>query len=373
MKIIIIEFVHYQYALTLTELFKEHEIIYIFSSKINESLKRFQPEFQSDNIWIIEPEDLKSNVANIIDKINYKNPDLFCINPIFDNFKEFAQIAQNVKAKKILTTHNINTWFHPKVRSLKDYNEKKYKKQIINNCDFIAVEDFIYQYLKEYKTSFFNKYNFIYIPYTLYKGYVNKIHRNDKKIKIVLPGSIDKERRTYDLTISVIKVLLKQNSDYIFSFTGPVIGEYGNYIISELKKIKKEFPKNIIFFEKQLTPEEFKSEMESSDIVLSTSTKYFYTLGTKEEIGKTKPTAAIHDMITFVMPGILPSHLNIPEGLKSSSLLYNSEKELLNIFLKLNDSTFFNKLKLQAQKNSENFTPEKILERNPNLKFINKK
>jgi len=369
-KIIIIEYVHYQYALTLSEFFKNDEIIYIFSSSINKSIRRFNPNFNSKNIWIYEPNRLKIDLNNLINRINIENPDLLCIDPIFDNFKEFAQICKSVNSKILFTTHNINTWFKPSLRSLKDLKEKKYKAQILKNVDYIAVEDFIYNHLKNNEKTLFKKYNFVYIPYTIYYGKVNKIKKNDERIKIVLPGSIDKERRKYEDTIKVIRKLINEdNNKFIFSFAGPAIGEYGNDILNELEKIKEIDNNIVIFFKEKPSPEEFRYEMESADIVLSTSTKYFYTLGTKEEIGKTKPTAAIHDMVSFVLPGILPKHLNIPKELKSSSLQYQTADDLYNNIISLLNDNKLEELSNEAKKNSLKYTPKEILKRNV-IKFL---
>lgn len=364
-KIIIIEFVHYQYALTLAEFFKNDDIIYVFSPSINESIKKFNTNFNSKKIWIYEPNKLKIELDVLINKINKENPDLLCIDPIFDNFKEFAQLSKNINFKILFTTHNINTWFKPSLRSIKDIKERKYKSQILKNVDYIAVEDFIYNHLKNSEKTLFNKYNFVYIPYTIYYGKVNKINRNDNKIKIVLPGSIDKERRKYEDTVSVIRKLVNEaNNRFIFSFAGPAYGEYGNNILKELEKIKEINDDIVIFFKDKPSPEEFRYEMESADIVLSTSTKYFYTLGTKEEIGKTKPTAAIHDMVSFVLPGILPKHLNIPKELISSSFQYETADDLYNVIISLLNDNKLEKLKNEAKKNSLKYTPKEILKRN---------
>lgn len=366
MKIIIIEFVHYQYALTLTELFKGNEIVYVFSEKIKKSLKTFAPDFKPTEVWVYDNTILEDNVDDLIEQINSSGADLLCIDPIFDNFKPFAKLAKKVKIKKIITTHNINTWFRPTLRFIGSLKEKIYKRQIIENSDYIAVEDFIYQYIKEKEPKLFLKYNFIYVPYTIYHpNKNNKIKRNDGKIKIVLPGSIDYERRRYEITIEAIYKLFKIDSNFIFSFAGPARGEYGKKILLELKKIEKKFNDNIIIFDQAPKPEEFRFEMESADIILSTSTKYFKGLGTVEEIGKTKPTAAIHDMITFVLPGILPQHLNIPKGLASSSISYDNSDELVDILLNLKTNNKIKEIQKKAEINSTNFSAEKIIERNP--------
>ena len=82
-------------------------------------------------------------------------------------------------------------------------------------------------------------------------------------------------------------------------------------------------------------------------------------------IGKTKPTAAIHDMITYQLPGLLPSHLNIPKLLKSSTFSYSNAKELLDLFIYLGEKKNLLKFQEKAINNTLHFTPEKIVERNP--------
>jgi len=168
MKIIIFEYVHFQYALTITELFKNHEITYVLPSGVEEAINKFDPEFNLDSKWIYEKETFSEKVEEIISRINKEQFDLLFINPIFENFEAFAKIAKEVKCKKTLTTHNINNWFRQKYRSPKGLKEKKLKERIIDNCDYIAVEDFIFQYLKEDEPRLFNAYKFIYSFHIVY-------------------------------------------------------------------------------------------------------------------------------------------------------------------------------------------------------------
>lgn len=361
MKIAIFEYVHFQYALTMTELFEGDEFVYIYSSKIKDAIKEFRPDFDPANEWVYEKDYIKENYQEIIKKINNEGFDLICINPIFDNFYAYAQIAKKTKAKKLLTTHNINNWFRQKFRSPKGYRERRDKLQIIKYSDYIAVEDFIYQYLKDFENDLFSTHNFIYIPYTFFSPVTRLSQKNFNKIKIVLPGSIDKERRRYEVVLDVMPRILARHEHYVFSFAGPIYGEYGKVIEEKLEKIKANYPQSVVFFKEKPKPEEFRQEMETADAVLSTSTTHFYGLGrTAELIGKTKPTAAIHDMMTYELPGFLPAHLTIPENLKTSSISYKNAEELYNGILRLNDKKYLNSITEEAKKNSRKFTANEI-------------
>lgn len=364
MKIAIFEYVHFQYAFTITELFQGYDFVYIYSARIKKAMQEFNPDFKPQEEWIYEKEDLAKDYSQIIARLNSAKIDFICINPIFDNFKAFANIAKNTSAKKILTTHNINNWFRQKYRSPKGWKERKQKLKIIQYADYIAVEDFIYRYLKEDEPKLFKKYPFIYIPYTFFMGNnQRKYYPSKEQIKVVLPGSIDKERRRYESVLEAIPKLLGKDSRYIFSFAGPILGDYGKNVQRKLEIIKKDFPSSIIFFQEKLKPEEFKYEMETADLVLSTSTHFFYGLGrTAEAIGKTKPTAAIHDMMTYQLPGLLPEHLKIPEKLNSSILSYTDAKDLFNKLLLFSNSDFLQQYKENAKQNTLEYTADKIKE-----------
>ncbi len=366
MKIAVFEYVHFQYAFTITELFQGCDFIYIYSSKIQKAMQEFNPDFKAQEEWIYEKEDLATDYAQIIARLDGAKIDLICINPIFDNFKAFSIIAKQTTAKKLLTTHNINNWFRQKFRSPKGWKERKQKLKIIQHADYIAVEDFIYRYLKEDEPELFNKYPFIYIPYTFFMGNKQrKYYPSKEQIKVVLPGSIDKERRRYEAVLEAIPKLLEKDPRFVFSFAGPILGDYGKSVQRKLEIIKKDFPSAVIFFKEKPKPEEFKCEMETADLVLSTSTFFFYGLGrTAEAIGKTKPTAAIHDMMTYQLPGLLPEHLKVPQKLNSSILSYADANDLFEKLLLFSDNDFMQQYKENAKQNMLEFTAEKIREQN---------
>ncbi|MBI3520969.1 MAG: hypothetical protein HY062_16640 [Bacteroidetes bacterium] len=84
-------------------------------------------------------------------------------------------------------------------------------------------------------------------------------------------------------------------------------------------------------------------------------------MGTVEYIGKTKPTAAIHDMMSYELPGLLPSHLKVTPNLEGSVFNYESASHLREILCKLLDEKGLLELwKKNAKLNSLNFTAEKI-------------
>ncbi len=365
MKIAILETGHFQYALTQTEVFSECDITYFSTSEVKTQMINYSPEFKNKNYVIIES--IGKNHQEIISTVNEGNFDLLLISPVFDSYSELKKIVKSISCKIVLTTHNINTWFNGRFWSPNSFKDRINMRAIIKHSDYIAVEDFIYNHLKSTNHPYFTKHQFIYIPFTIFHdSKVRKYSKMDKSLKIVLTGHIDGDRRRYEEVIELIKQYIGKSDVITFSFAGRAKGEYGQNIKNQLIEIKEADENLVSFFEDDSTADDFRREMETSDLVLSTSTRTFKGMGTTEYIGQTKPTAAIHDMMTYELPGFLPAHLKIPVNLEGSVFNYASAKELADrINAILTDKTILTEYKRKAKENSLNFTAKEIRKQLP--------
>ena len=358
MKVAILETVHFQYGLTQSELFENHERYFIVTQEMHDKMHEYNKSLCVGKFIIIPSVD--SSCKDIITFCQKEKIDLFLISPIFDSYESILKIIRNIDAKVVITIHNLNFWFNSRFRTLKYYKERKLKQAITNESDFIVLEDFIYNYVKNNKKEMFKKHNFLYIPYTIFhKREGKKYSSNNSTLKIVLTGQIHKERRRYETILKVIRFFAQKKSNISFSFAGRPVAEYGKWVVSELDKANEIHPGIASYFpiEGTITPDMFLHEMETSDLVISTSTKIFNALGTKEYIGKTKPTAAIHDMMSFQLPGLLPEHLIVPENLAGSVFNYNGYDDLKNILEGLLDNPkVLENWKERAESNSLHFT-----------------
>lgn len=362
MKVAILETVHFQYGLTQSELFHDGKLHFFVTETIWKEMQAYRPEFCVGKVHIINS--ITNNSNEIITICNDEKLDLLSIGPVFADFEAVLEISKKVTCKKMLTIHNLNYWLNSRYRSLSSYKENRLKQSIVKSFDYIAVEDFIYNYLKNSEKKLFNTYNFVYIPFTIFnENLKHKYQKTSDTLKVVLPGYIHKERRRYEKCLEVIKYFADKKTKIIFSFAGHAVEDYGKWVVGELDKINKIKPGIATYFpvEGELSPDRFLQEMETSDIVLSTSTTEFKALGTTEYIGKTKPTAAIHDMMSFSLPGLLPSSLDIPGNLKGSVFNYETAEDLLKFLQNLIDHPEqLNKLKEKAQINSLHFTAPQI-------------
>ena len=301
------------------------------------------------------------------DIIKSENVDLLLISPLFDSYGAVNRIVKKLTCKKVITTHNINTWFNGRFWSPNSFMDRVNMRSIIKNCDYVAVEDFIYNHLKSTNDILFRKFKFIYIPFTLFhERKERKYFKNDNVLKVVLTGAIDGDRRRYEDVIEVIKHFSNRSKEITFSFAGRAKGEYGTSIKQKLSEIKSRHPDLVSFFEDDSTADMFKKEMETSDLVLSTSRTTFSGMGTVEYIGKTKPTAAIHDMMSYELPGLLPGHLKVPQCLEGSAFNYQDVKEMIGLIEGLlKDPEVLAGWKHKAAQNSLNLTARVIRKQLP--------
>lgn len=362
MKIAIIETDHFQYGLTQSELFQGAEKLFFVTPQIGKEMKVYNEQLCDGEFIIID--NIAQGADEIIRVCNEAKIDLLLLSPVFYRFEAVLKIATQIKCKKVITIHNLNYWFNSRFRTPSSYKERKIKQKIVKLFDYIAVEDFIYNYLKTENRTLFDSHKFIYIPFTIFqKNRPRKFQKTDNVLKVVLPGSIHKDRRRYEDVIEVINRLSDKNIQIKFSFAGKPLEDYGLWVVAQLEKANEKSKGMVSYFapEMESNPEMFMREMETSDLVLSTSTKEFKALGTTEYIGKTKPTAAIHDMMSFELPGLLPEHLVIPENLKGSVFNYSGVDELEKILIELaNNPSKVQEWKNTAAKNSLHFTADEI-------------
>lgn len=360
MRIAILETGHFQYTLTQSEIFSDCEQIIITTKEMHRDMLEYHPEMSKFRYEIIET--IEKDENRIISIIRDNAVDMLLISPLFDSYGAMKRIVKQLDCTKILTTHNINTWFNGRFWSPNSYKDRVNMRSIIRNSDYIAVEDFIYNHLKSTDHPYYRKHRFLYIPFTIFHEKKDvKYRKEDDRLKIVLTGAIDGDRRRYEDVLELIEAFKDRSSEITFSFAGRAKGDYGLMIQDKLRKIRSGHPDLVAFFEDDSTADMFRREMETSDLVLSTSTKTFKGMGTIEYIGQTKPTAAIHDMMSYKLPGLLPAHLKVPANLRGSVFNYENVEELIDVVDKLlKNPSQLDEWKAAAARNSLNFTAGEI-------------
>ncbi|MCO6481524.1 MAG: hypothetical protein J5I62_01895 [Flavobacteriales bacterium] len=363
MKVAILETVHFQYGLTQAEVFQDAEKVFFVTEELHRRMHDYDASLCEGEFIIIR--DLAQDAQAIINKCNGSNVNLLLINPIFKEFEDLYRIVRQTACPKVITIHNLNFWLKSFFRTPKYYRERKLKQAIVQACEYIAVEDFLYHYIRTRDPKLFNRYKFIYIPFTLFHPRTTSRYVKDDptRFKVVIPGQINPARRRYEEVIEVIHHFARSKAPITFSLPGKPMGDYGKWVAAELDKANREHPGITYVFpaEGTVTTEMFLREMETSDLVLSSSSVIFRDLGTKEIYGKTKAPGAIYDMMSFQLPGLLPAHLGIPENLAGSAFTYATADELRQLLQTAMDRPeIYAGWKKRAEENAFNYTAEAV-------------
>src|SRR5690606_12161926 len=303
----------------------------------------------------------------IIRYCNEQQVDLLSFSPVFKDFESVLKIAQEVKATTALTVQNLNYWLNARFRTWKYYQQRRLKQRITRACDHILVDDGILGHIRTERRDLLRRHSFLMVPFTLF--HPDKEVRGDRepadkgRMKVVLPGSIYAMSRDYGQVLEVIDRFIKEGAPISFSFAGPAVGAYGLEVVRRLEQANEAQPGIARFYPIGGVPtaEMFQDEMSTADLLLSPLHAEFRALGTTEYYGRAKGTGAMGDMITFRLPGLLPSYIPVPPGLAGSVFHYSSAEELHGLLAKLLHSPDALQLaREKARSNALHYTAEAI-------------
>ena len=292
--------------------------------------------------------------------------DLLFINTIQESLKDLPHYFRfKPKCKTILTIHNVNAFLSKKIT----INIKKPLRTLDTILSSIIIQKnilpkfngiVVYPSIKEYivTNKMYSKEVFT-LPFTFYdENKSRKADKQDKKIKFVVIGAIEKQRRDYDIVLDAFEKLFKKfPNDISLCLLGRPVGSYGQQVIRRCKKMK-ERGYNIQFFEEFVPEETFSKVLMESTVILSPTKPETRGLGViKETYGVSKASGALCEAIQNAKPSIVPSELNIMKELRSSTLKYDSQKRLHDVIENLIvDRGKLEDIKKEACKNSEHFS-----------------
>ena len=274
------------------------------------------------------------------------------------------------KSKMILTIHITNHWLKAKFA----FNIKNILRSIdANICLFLIKKivlpkfnaiNVIYPPTREYilKNTNYKKEIFT-LPFNFYDEN-KKIAKSlkDDRIRIVISGKIEEFRRDYGTALDIFEKLSERYSGKLILYLlGKPIGRYGNRIIERCKKLKKK-GYNINFPTGFVSEEKYNQILTESDILFSPlKIRKVIETGIEETYGTSEGSAIPFEAIQNSKPLILPKEFQIIQELKSSTIQYDSPKDLekkLSELIKHKEK--LKKLKKEAGKNSKYFSLESI-------------
>ena len=316
-------------------------------------------------------ETIHSYIKRVETICNKNNIDLLFINTIHETFFDLiSYIKFNPKSKIIFTVHHVNSWLKPKlVFDIKhplitidtNISSALIYKYIFPKFDAINV---IYKPLKDYIESSTNfKREIFTIPTSIFEEKkILENQKNDKKLRITIPGLIQEHRKDYSAIFPAINKLFDLHQDKIELYVlGYPIGRFGKKIYDEFNNIKQK-GNNIIIFNNFIPDKQFNNILNKTDVILAPIKIKTRADGIiQEEYGKTVGSGVVFNAIQYAKPIIVPAEFNMLPELKSSTLKYADSKELESILTELIlNSKKLNKIKKGALINAKLFSLNNI-------------
>ncbi len=254
----------------------------------------------------------------------------------------------------ILTIHNVNSFFyHHKNMSLRSFIKNRTKAIALKKSHFNVFSE----NLKEQLLKYHPKATVFVIPYQIYSPTTTTpVIESTKKLKIVIPGSIDLKRRNYSFILEALKNTSNiQNIQFVF--LGKPIGLGSNEIIHEFEKFKD----SVICFKHFVSKVEYEKHMLTADIICGPLNRFYQNDGTTEEYGKSKETGITFAMIKYALPCLFPEELTVMNEIKTGAIFYSSPLNLAQIIEELSiDEKKLNLLKINATINAQKFDRQNI-------------
>lgn len=370
MKIAIFETEHFEGAFPVIKLFDipGNEITVYASPGTH---KRFSDLFGENagrfNWIILSPGNRPGFFSSLYKNLKKQKPDVLYINTISNNHLLYAFVLSLLSIKRvILTVHDINCLFE----SRPSLNFRKAaihwgKKKLVRQVDeFNVVSDTMIPYLKT-KTKQKKTHN---IPGCVFENNYSS-QPIKSMVRIVVPGSLDKRRRDYEQVFQLAAIVDNEKIPLQIILLGGYSNEYGKAITERGNSFKSDHCKIITYDVEVVDQEEFDRQMDAAHFVFIPSVIDTKICGNIPEIyGITKSSGNIFDVIKHAKPFIVPAGLTISDSLRLSCFKYQNPGDVV-AFLKsfITSPGKYEHWQMLALENSQNYTIEKVRERNASL------
>jgi glycosyltransferase involved in cell wall biosynthesis len=318
-----------------------------------------------------ENESIRSFLKRVERYCNEKIDVLF-VNTIHETLLDLlCYLGFNPKSKKILVVHHVNAWLRPKIVCnflhpirTADTNAATFfiKQFIFPKFDAINV---IYHPLKDFiKENTLYEKNLFTLPTSIFEDAYNSGSKNVDKIKVVIPGLVQKHRKDYSLVFPAFEKLFSKYKESIsLAIPGLPVGKFGEQVYEKFQEMKNKGYDVEIF--KSFVPDDvFNNLLIDCDIILAPIRIKTRADGDIEEIyGKTVGSGVIYNAIQYAKPIIVPEDFVMLPELKTSTLTYSSEKDLEQHISNLVDNPDkMKQLKKEAHRNAQKFSLQNLQE-----------
>ena len=311
----------------------------IFTTKeLLARLENYDIKEENFNFILKENNESYRSYLKRIEKICNDKIDLLFVNTIHETIWDLlCHITFNPQSKTILVVHHANAWLKPRFV----FNLFHMLRTIDTNLSSILIRKFIFPKFDAIDVIYrpvrdhiltdigFDKEIFT-LPTSVFEEKTYTIRqKDDKLLKIVIPGLIQMHRKDFASVIPAFENLFKRfKSNIELYIPGMPVGRYGKLIYDRFNKMRETGYK-ISIFDSFVPDQLFDQILLKSDIILAPiKIKTRADSEIEEEYGKTVGSGVVYNAILYAKPIIVPSEFNMIKELNSSTLKYKNPGEL---------------------------------------------
>lgn len=375
MDIAILETEHFEGAYPIIKLFDTplNKITIYTNEKSYSQFKFLFPDEPDRYKWVVTRRNQSKYILlqYIYRDLKKNRSGILYLNTVNNNFIFYAVLVKRLhRIRVVLTLHNINTHFtHLTTFSARRLIRNAGKKMLIKAVqEFNVVSLTMVNYLKDKLPSYKKTHC---LPGAIFEEekLIKTAPEITQRINIVIPGSIDKKRRDYDIVFHFMNEVNLQRLPVHVTLLG---GIYNDYSIQILEKCKKYALKNtnLKFYNTDIVDQpEFDRIMNDAHFVWVPSViDTIISDNVSETYGVSKSSGNIFDIIKHAVPFFAPAILKVDPFLDKICLRYNSIHEIIAHLQRITNSPEdYGVLEEAALAASGNYTIDKVRERNPDL------
>jgi hypothetical protein len=368
-KLLIYETTHYETLPALVELAVEQfeqVTIYAVNQDIEESCRHF-PVFGSNKIkWVEKTNDQNNRtfIKQLFDELASGDYSHLFINSLDHNLFYFSQqlsrIGKNIHT--VLNVHTIHDYTSNRYNSILNISESLAKKKLhrlIKNYRVLAPA------MPAYMKSRLKNIEAEYIPGMFYRSFPLPDSQRSP-FRIVVPGTVEKKRREYELIPTVLEEL-KKRLDSSREIELVILGNANSVFGKELEQnIQAVLSPSIslILFDRDVPYDTYSSYYASAHIIWAPVRLHMESIREVKEInGLSNSAGFIVDFIHYAHPSLIPSTIKFDDQLDLLFYQYaNAEEVAIQLMTFINNPGILQERQQQIRDFCNSYTGEKFRE-----------
>jgi len=238
------------------------------------------------------------------------------------------------------------------------FNQKRKFDSLISNHDgLILPSSTVCEYVKTKPV--YKKQNFVVADFCVHEFKPECVSAGT--ITAIVPGTINKMTRDYDLLVRVMERLVRNlQRPFTLTLLGEPQGEYGQEIIKKLSDLNNQYFTLRFYQTSFIHQKEYDAQLKAASFLILPIRRHMKHDLFREISSQSAVSGNISDMVRFGLPAILPAHYKLHSDLEGLIGRYDNEIDFCRMLSDWIDLAIHDAKKKGADKALRTFSPSSI-------------